>query len=126
VPLLVTLTAALPPALRAQQPAAAPAAASADTAVASDNVIAEGRKVFHGKGTCFACHGDKLQGGPVAPSLLGPKWRHADGSFESILHVVRGGSPGTVMVSHPGGIDEAQTVQVATYVWAVSQGKAKP
>ena len=104
----------------AQQPAAA------DTAVATDEVVDAGRKIFHGKGTCHACHGDQLQGGPIAPSLRGLKWRHIDGTFEAILQRVRGGQPGTVMVAHPGGIDDAETIQVATYVWAVSHGKAKP
>jgi mono/diheme cytochrome c family protein len=111
----------------AQEPAApAPQPAAADTAAATDEVVDAGRKIFHGKGTCHACHGDQLQGGPVAPSLRGPKWRHIDGTFEAILQRVRGGYPGSVMVSHPGGIDDAQTIQVATYVWAVSQGKTKP
>ena len=73
-----------------------------------------------------AHQGDQLQGGPIAPSLRGPKWRHIDGTFEGILQRVRGGYPGSVMVAHPGGIDDAQTIQVATYVWAVSHGKAKP
>ena len=108
----------------AQQPAAD--AAAADTAAATDEVVDAGRKIFHGKGTCHACHGDQLQGGPIAPSLRGPKWRHIDGTFEAILQRVRGGYPGSVMVAHPGGIDDAQTIQVATYVWAVSHGKAKP
>ena len=108
----------------AQQPAADTAAA--DTAAATDEVVDAGRKIFHGKGTCHACHGDQLQGGPIAPSLRGPKWRHIDGTFEAILQRVRGGYPGSVMVAHPGGIDDAQTIQVATYVWAVSHGKAKP
>ena len=98
----------------------------ADTAAATDEVVDAGRKIFHGKGTCHACHGDQLQGGPIAPSLRGPKWRHIDGTFEAILQRVRGGYPGSVMVAHPGGIDDAQTIQVATYVWAVSHGKAKP
>lgn len=105
---------------QAQEPAAA------DTAAATDEVVDAGRKIFHGKGTCHACHGDQLQGGPVAPSLRGPKWRHIDGTFEAILQRVRGGYPGSVMVAHPGGIDDAQTIQVANYVWAVSQGKTKP
>lgn len=107
----------------AQQPAAE---AATDTAPATDEVVDAGRKIFHGKGTCHACHGDQLQGGPIAPSLRGPKWRHIDGTFEAILQRVRGGYPGSVMVAHPGGIDDAQTIQVATYVWAVSHGKAKP
>ena len=107
----------------AQSPAAAP---PADSANASPEVVDAGRKIFHGKGTCHACHGDQLQGGPIAPSLRGPKWRNIDGTYAAILKRVQGGQPGTVMVAHPGDIDDAQTVQVATYVWAVSQGKAKP
>jgi mono/diheme cytochrome c family protein len=108
----------------AQSPA--PAAAQADTAVVTPETVEAGRKIFHGRGTCHACHGDQLQGGPVAPSLRGPKWRNIDGTFVAILKRVQGGQPGTVMVAHPGDIDDAQTVQVATYVWAVSQGLAKP
>jgi|SRR5579864_400583 len=112
---------------QAQESAApSPQAPAADTAVATDEVVDAGRKIFHGKGTCHACHGDQLQGGPIAPSLRGLKWRHIDGTFEAILQRVRGGQPGTVMVAHPGGIDDAETIQVATYVWAVSHGKAKP
>lgn len=106
--------------------AAAQDTARPDTAVVTDEITDQGRKIFHGAGTCYACHGGKLQGGPVAPSLLGPKWRNGDGSFDMILHVLRGGVPGTVMVSHPGGINEGQLLQVATYVYAVSHGMAKP
>jgi mono/diheme cytochrome c family protein len=102
------------------------AKSAADTAVVTDEITDQGRKIFHGQGTCYACHGSKLQGGPVAPTLLGPKWRNGDGSFDMILHVLRGGVPGTVMVSHPGGISDAQLLQVATYVFAASHGLAKP
>ena len=109
-------------ALAAQAPAPAPA----DTATVTEEIADAGRKIFHGPGTCFACHGAKLQGGPIAPPLLGPKWRNGDGSFDMILHVLRGGVPGTVMVAHPGGINDAQVIQVATYVFAVSHGLAKP
>jgi mono/diheme cytochrome c family protein len=101
-------------------------AAAADTAVLSDQVIDAGRAIFHGPGTCHACHGDDLQGGPMAPSLRGPKWRHIDGSFGQILHRIREGRDGTLMVALPGDINGPQALQVATYVWAVSQGKAKP
>jgi mono/diheme cytochrome c family protein len=105
---------------------AAPAKAGPDTPALAPDVIEAGRAIFHGQGTCFACHGANLQGGPLAPSLRGPKWRHADGTFPSILHVVMNGSAGTLMVSHPGDIDDTQATRVATYVFAVSQGKAKP
>jgi hypothetical protein len=30
------------------------------------------------------------------------------------------------MVSHPGGISDAELIEVATYVFAVSRGLAKP
>jgi mono/diheme cytochrome c family protein len=99
---------------------------TADSPEPSAQVIDAGRTVFHGNGTCHACHGDDLQGGAIAPSLRGPKWRHVDGSFKTILERVRQGKDGTLMVGHPGDISDAEALQVATYVWAVSQGKAKP
>jgi mono/diheme cytochrome c family protein len=99
---------------------------TADSPVLSDQVIDAGRAIFHGPGTCHACHGDDLQGGAIAPSLRGPKWRHIDGTFAAMLDRIRQGKDGTLMVGHPGDITDAETLQVATYVWAVSQGKAKP
>ena len=66
-------------------------------------MVDAGRKVFHGKGTCFGCHGDKLQGGPVAPALTGPSWRHITGTFDAIIDRIDNGLPGTLMVPHPGG-----------------------
>jgi mono/diheme cytochrome c family protein len=99
---------------------------AADSPVLSDQVIDAGRAIFHGNGTCHACHGDDLQGGAIAPSLRGPKWRHIDGTFAAMLGRIRQGKDGTLMVGHPGDINDAETLQVATYVWAVSQGKAKP
>lgn len=85
-----------------------------------------GRKIFHGRGTCFACHGDKLQGGPVAPALTGPKWRNINGTFDAIIDRIDHGLPGTLMVPHPGGITESQIFMVAAYIYAVSHQLAKP
>jgi mono/diheme cytochrome c family protein len=99
---------------------------AAESPVLSDQVIDAGRATFHGAGTCHACHGDDLEGGSIAPSLRGPKYRHIDGSYAAMLDRIRKGKDGTLMVSYPGGISDAEAVQVATYVWAVSQGKAKP
>jgi mono/diheme cytochrome c family protein len=99
---------------------------AAESPVLSDQVLDAGRATFHGAGTCHACHGDDLRGGSIAPSLRGPKYRHIDGSYAAMLDRIRKGKDGTLMVSYPGGISDAEAVQVATYVWAVSQGKAKP
>lgn len=97
-----------------------------DSPVLSEQVIDAGRATFHSSGTCHACHGDGLEGGSIAPSLRGPKWRHIDGTYAAMLDRIRKGKDGTLMVAYPGGISDAEAVQVATYVWAVSQGKAKP
>ena len=104
----------------------AKSAAEPDAALMTPAIIDQGRKIFHGQGNCYACHGDKLEGGPIAPSLRGPTWRHIDGTHAAIVHRVDEGQPGTAMVAHPGGITESQVVLVATYVYAVSHGAAKP
>jgi mono/diheme cytochrome c family protein len=96
-----------------------------DSALLTTAIIEQGRKIFHGQGNCYACHGDKLEGGPIAPSLKGPSWRHIDGTYDAIVHRVDEGMPGTAMVAHPGGITESQVLIVATYIYAVSHGLAK-
>ena len=97
-----------------------------DSTMLTTPMIDAGRKIFHGKGTCSGCHGDKLQGGPVAPALTGKSWRHIDGSYSAIIERVDNGLAGTLMVPHPGGIEESQVFLVASYVYAVSHGMAKP
>ena len=97
-----------------------------DPNMLSPAMVDAGRKIFHGKGTCSGCHGDKLQGGPVAPALTGPSWRHITGTFDAIIDRVDNGLPGTLMVPHPGGISESQVFLVASYIYAVSHQKTKP
>jgi len=97
-----------------------------DSTMLTTAMVDAGRKIFHGRGTCSGCHGDKLQGGPVAPALTGKSWRHIDGSYSAIIDRVDNGLAGTLMVPHPGGIEESQVFLVASYVYAVSHGLAKP
>jgi mono/diheme cytochrome c family protein len=97
-----------------------------DSTMLTPSMIEAGRKIFHGRGTCSGCHGDKLQGGPVAPALTGPSWRHINGTYSAIIDRVDNGLAGTLMVSHPGGIEESQVFLVASYVYAVSHGLTKP
>ena len=99
--------------------------AQVDT-VSEQDVLTEGRKIFHGQGLCYGCHGGRLQGGPLAPALAGPKRNLADTSFAHILHIIRACEPHSPMVANQGGIDAGQIVQVANYVWAVSNGKSVP
>jgi len=100
--------------------------AEPDASLLSPAMIDAGRKIFHGKGTCHACHGDKLQGGPIAPALTGSSWRHITGTFDAIVDRVDHGLPGTLMVPHPGGITESQVFLVASYIYAVSHHTTKP
>jgi mono/diheme cytochrome c family protein len=115
----------LTPRLAAQQPADTNKAFRDSVAVRL-KLIEAGRHVFHGEGTCFACHGPNLEGTAIAPTLKAHKWRNGDGSLAMIMHVVRTGVPNTAMISHPGGINDDELLQVTAYVWAVSRGVAKP
>ncbi|MFI5235503.1 MAG: c-type cytochrome [Gemmatimonadales bacterium] len=107
----------------AQQPAAG---SEPPASLTTEKSVASGRSIFHGDGNCLACHGQALEGGPIAPTLRAHKWKNGDGSYDAILHIVMTGVDGTAMVSHPGGISDPQAKLVAAYVWAVSHDKAKP
>lgn len=101
--------------------------AAADTPVVTAAAIEAGRKIYHGQGSCFVCHGANLEGGPIAPTLKEHEWKDAkDGELTEIYHVVTNGVSGTAMVSHPGGISDAEAAEVSAYVWAVAHGKTKP
>jgi mono/diheme cytochrome c family protein len=115
--------------LLAALPAAAqkPAAAQPDTSAITPAMVDLGRAIFHGKGTCFACHGPQLEGSQVAPTLKAHAWRDAkNGAFPAIFYVVTHGVRGTVMVALPGGISQAEALSVASYIWSINRGKSKP
>jgi mono/diheme cytochrome c family protein len=98
-----------------------------DTSAITPATVDLGRAIFHGKGTCFACHGQKLEGSQIAPTLMPHAWRDAkNGEFAAIYHVATHGVPSTLMVAYPGGISAAEALAVASYVWSVGKGKAKP
>ena len=101
--------------------------APADSTAVTPAMVELGRAIFHGLGTCFACHGQKLEGSQIAPTLKPHAWRDAkNGDFAAIYRVVTHGVPSTLMVAYPGGITPAQAMAVASYVWSVTRGKAKP
>jgi Cytochrome c, mono- and diheme variants len=98
-----------------------------DTNALPPEMVNDGRRIFHGKGTCFACHGAHLEGGPIAPTLKPHAWKDAKGGDLSAIHyVVTHGVSGTPMVSHPGGISDAEAIRVAVYIWAVGHRGATP
>ena len=104
-----------------------PARQEPDTSKITPAMVDAGRAIFHGKGTCFACHGMNLEGTQVAPTLKAHAWRDAKkGEFAAIFSVVTHGVAGTLMVAFPNGISRAEALNVAAYVWSVGQGRAKP
>jgi mono/diheme cytochrome c family protein len=101
--------------------------AQPDTSAITPATVDLGRAIFHGKGTCFACHGQKLEGSQIAPTLRPHAWRDAkNGEFAAIYYVATHGVPSTLMVARPGGITPAEALAVASYVWSVGKGKVKP
>ena len=99
----------------------------ADTSKITPAMVDAGRAIFHGKGTCFACHGMQLEGTQVAPTLKKHAWRDAkNGEYATIFYVATHGVPGTLMVAFPGGISRDEVLKVSAYVWSVGQGRAKP
>ena len=98
-----------------------------DTNAIPPAMVDAGRKTFHGRGTCFACHGTNLEGGPIAPTLKEHSWKDAkNGDLGAIYYVVSHGVKGTAMVAHPGGIADADAVNVAAYVWSVGHRATRP
>jgi mono/diheme cytochrome c family protein len=98
-----------------------------DTAAITPAMVELGRAIFHGKGSCFACHGAALEGTQIAPTLKTHAWRDAKkGEYAAIFGVISKGVSGTVMVALPGGISKSEALSVASYVWQVGQQKTKP
>jgi len=98
-----------------------------DTSAITPAMVDLGRAIFHGKGTCFACHGQQLEGSQVAPTLKAHSWRDAkNGQYEEIFRIITHGVPSTVMVANPGGISRSDAMAVAAYIWSVNKGGAKP
>lgn len=92
----------------------------------SQDLVDEGRAVFSGTGTCFACHGVTASGTAIGPNLTDAPWLNIDGSYAAIVGLVRTGVPHPKQYSAPmpalGGaaLSEAQVCAVAGYVYSVS------
>ena len=50
---------------------------AASGAALSPELIAQGDKIFHGAGNCYACHGTNAQGS-VGPNLTDAEWIHSN------------------------------------------------
>jgi mono/diheme cytochrome c family protein len=100
--------------------------AAAPAASVTPELIAQGDKVFHGPGNCYACHGTNAQGS-VGPNLIDAEWIHSKGSYEEIVTQVTNGVPkeesksGIVMPPRGGStISDEDVKAVAAYVYSLS------
>jgi len=126
----LTLGIALLACRAARPPAPAPAGLPAGLTAAD---TAAGNRLFHGVGSCGACHGDAGVGTADGPALVDGRWELGDGSYEWLVHMTRHGGLG---VRERGGdpramrgptvLDSVQTRQVAGYVWAISRARREP
>src|SRR5215211_1867466 len=107
-------------------PKAAPAESVTAAASVTPELIAQGDKVFHGAGNCYACHGTNAQGS-VGPNLTDAEWIHSKGSYDEIVAQVTKGVPkeesktGIVMPPRGGStISDDDVKAVAAYVYSLS------
>jgi len=100
--------------------------AGGSSAAPGPELIAQGDKIFHGPGNCYACHGTNAQGS-VGPNLTDAEWIHSKGSYEEIVAQVTKGVPkeesksGIVMPPRGGStISDDEVKAVAAYVYSLS------
>ncbi len=90
---------------------------------ASPEIIAEGKAIFEGKGTCVNCHGKDGDGNGPAGKVLNPGPRdftnckfHKKRKDGELMWVIKNGSPGTGMVPLiPATISEEEGWKVIAY-----------
>ncbi len=85
--------------------------------------VAEGKKLFEGKGTCLNCHGKSGKGDGPAGKVLNPSPRdftnckfHKKRKDVELMWVIKNGSPGTGMVPLiPSAITEEEAWTIINY-----------
>ena len=107
------------------------AAAAYRTQSAATSVVlvadsAAGHAIFHGKGRCFTCHGERGQGTPrLASALADNAWLSGDGSLAWIGNTIAHGVsiPSTTSVAMPAysGMLSAREIELtAAYIYTLS------
>ena len=90
-------------------------------------MVAQGKPIFEGLGTCFACHGATGEGTPIAPNLTDDEWLNVDGSYGQLVEVIDTGVqetkefPGLMMPRGGSGMSDEDLRAVAAYVWSLSR-----
>jgi mono/diheme cytochrome c family protein len=106
--------------------AAGPVVAAELPAGVTQEMVNEGQEIYAAS-VCVACHGVAGSGSVIAPALNDTDWLHGDGSFESLVQVIRVGVPQPRQYPAPmppmGGASftEDQLRALGAYVYAISR-----
>lgn len=90
-------------------------------------MVAQGKVIFEGPGTCFACHGTTGEGTPIAPDLTDDEWLNVDGSYGQLVELIDTGVqetkefPGLMMPRGGSGMSDEDLRAVAAYAWSLSR-----
>jgi mono/diheme cytochrome c family protein len=101
---------------------------------ASEEVVARGKEIYLGKGTCFSCHGTEGKGDGIVGMELRPRPRDFTNSeFQAVrtdgelFWVIRNGSPGTRMFSYsPSIITEEESWEVIHFIRTLARPVEEP
>jgi mono/diheme cytochrome c family protein len=104
----------------------APQDSASAAAAISPELIAQGDKIYHGPGNCYACHGTNAQGS-VGPNLTDGEWIHSKGSYDELVAQITSGVPkeqaksGIAMPPKGGGsISDEDVKAVAAYIYSLT------
>jgi mono/diheme cytochrome c family protein len=97
---------------------------------AKAEIVAEGKSLYLGKGTCINCHGEKGDGQGPAGAVLNPGPRnftnckfHKKRKDGELMWVIKNGSPGTGMVPLvPATISEEEAWKIIAYERSFCKG----
>lgn len=113
-----------PPAADTPAPAA-PTSAQLPEGV-TQAMVDEGRALFNGAGTCFACHGNDGVGSTLGPDLTDGEWLQIEGTYESIVEQIKTGTdtprqfPGIMLPRAGTNITDDQVNAIAAYIYSAS------
>lgn len=104
---------------------AAPLAAQDAPVDSAAAKLAQGKKLFEGKGLCYSCHGPQGEGllGPATRLAAGKTWIHTKGTATELTALIKSGveadksQSGQVMPARGGSrLTDAEVELVAAYV----------
>ena len=93
-------------------------------------MVDEGRGLFNGSGTCFACHGQGGPGTTLGPNLTDDEWLNIQGEItvDALVERINSGVPepvefpGVMLPRAGANLTDEQVRSIAAYVYTLRQG----